>query len=252
MNSPYKMGVNEYVNNIPLKLAFGKNCGFNFAYTVMPPAFLSGLCAEQKLDISSVSFWAYKAFCDSYELLPNFCISCSGAVKSVKIASQFRLKDISKAPIYVTNESGSSSRAFALYCKKVLGFDLPEHTTKDPSLAKTLFLIGDAALRLNAADYPYCYDFGELFYDAFKMPMVYGAIAVKKELYANLKEPLCALFNKSLEIFEGDKTRYIQDAVKIVNSPQADFLYMKEYFGNFRYKISDVEFERAKNFVFEK
>jgi len=241
-----KIGVNSYVNNLPLKCAFGKKeLSFDYELDFDNPANLSKKCEENLLDISSISLWKYPNFSKNYELLPEFCISAKGAVKSVKIFSKYKLENLGDKEIFITSESGSSSSALRYYFKKKFNKDIFANKAHDILTAACVFLIGDNALKFDASLYDYVYDFGELWEDYFKTPIVYGAIVVRRELADLLRKELINFFEFSLSEFNSNRNYYYEYALQILEKTNADKSYIKEYFEKLEYKIDQEYFDKT-------
>jgi|GEM_PF-832978 len=241
-----KIGVNSYVNNLPLKCAFGKKeLSFEYELDFDNPASLSKKCEKNLLDISSISLWRYPYFAKNYELLPEFCISAKGAVKSVKIFSKYKIEGLGDKEIFITSESGSSSSALRYYFKKRFNKDIFENKAHDILTAGCVFLIGDNALKFDASMYDYVYDFGELWEDFFKTPIVYAGIVVRRELADSLRKELIDFCDFSLNEFNVNRDYYYDYALQILANSAMSKKDIKEYFEKLEYKIPQEHFDKT-------
>ncbi|MFI3291415.1 MAG: MqnA/MqnD/SBP family protein [Opitutales bacterium] len=250
MSKLLKIGVNAYINNLPLRCAFAKNIlELDYETYLDYPAYLTKKCEEGFFDISSISFWAYARLKENYKLLPNFCICANGEIKSVKILANCPLEDFAKKKIFITDQSGSSARAFIYYCRQILKFDPRKSRVDDMQNADVVFLIGDTALKCDESKYKYYYDFGTLFKEAFNVPLVYGAIAVKREIYDEVSGSLIKFFNACLEDFKANENSYYEDCLKSISNKNLDVEFMRDYFSRMDYKISDEDFAKSLEFL---
>ena len=117
----YSLGRVSYINSLPLF------CGGSpelFSVVEAVPARLNSGVREGALDASLISRWTYtKQIAQNYEILPQFCIGGDGEIFSVKLFSRYPIEELGDKKIFITGESGTSIRAFALICRERYNFD---------------------------------------------------------------------------------------------------------------------------------
>lgn len=243
----YKVGEIEFINYLPLSTG---NADFPFEHSLFRacPKDLNNACRRRELDISPISFFAYSDFEDDYNLLPNFCIAGDGEILSVRLFSNFKLSDLRNKKIYFTEQSESSIGAFVSICKFLYGFNPKDNCTKDFESCDAAFLIGDAALSFNSK-FKYDYDLGVLWKEAFKTPMVYSAIAIKRNIFDEVKDQLTKYFDSNLEYFNANKIKICEQATRILDSQNFDLKKAIFYYDNLIYKISDQSFKKSRDIL---
>lgn len=153
--------------------------------TVYPalPSELNRLMAEKSLEMSPISAAAYADITQDALLLPDFCISSAGLVKSVILASRFPIEDLREKKIGLTSASRTSVVLLKLILKKFYSCEPvyleagPRPNLKDYDAA---LLIGDDAMTEEIDAAPYRYDLGELWLEKTGLPVVFAVFAVSR------------------------------------------------------------------------
>ncbi|MDD5210200.1 MAG: menaquinone biosynthesis protein [Elusimicrobiales bacterium] len=153
--------------------------------TVYPalPSELNRMMAKKELDMSPVSAAAYADIKQDALLLPDFCISSTGLVKSVILASRFPIEDLGGKALGLTSASRTSVVLLRIILKKFYGVEPvyraagPRPSLKDFEAA---LLIGDDAMTEEIDKAPYRYDLGELWLKKTGLPVVFAVFSVTK------------------------------------------------------------------------
>ncbi|MBP8644838.1 MAG: menaquinone biosynthesis protein [Syntrophobacteraceae bacterium] len=152
------------------------------------PAYLNGLMAEGKLDLSVVSSIEYARHPGRYYILPNLSISCRGPVKSVLLMSRVPVRELSGQTILVSAQSHTSVALLRILFDFSLGvranFDVGDCTEAlSQNRYPTAFLaIGDEALVLrNHSLYPHVLDLGEAWHSWTGIPFVFAVWIIQRE-----------------------------------------------------------------------
>lgn len=147
------------------------------------PSELNRMMAEKRLDMSPVSAAAYADLNLDVLLLPDFCISSTGLVKSVILASKFPIEELGGKDLGLTSASRTSVVLLKVILKKFYNCEPlyrlagPRPGLKDFDAA---LLIGDDAMTEEADAAPYRYDLGELWLEKTGLPVVFAVFAVSK------------------------------------------------------------------------
>ena len=109
----------SYINSIPL---FCADSPFSIVEDV--PSRLNAAVARGGLDISLISRWEYPRVEKDYAPLPEYCIGGGGEIMSVKIFSRVPAESLGSGSIFITSQTGTSSRAFRYLLEKKYGYDI--------------------------------------------------------------------------------------------------------------------------------
>jgi predicted solute-binding protein len=246
----YKVGEISFVNFLPLSPR-GTEYPFPCEVKRAIPSALNNACRRGELDISPISFFAYPAIERDYALLPDFCIASDGEVMSVKLFSKYEISKLGDKKIYLTPDSESSIGALCAACKKRFGYDPRALECADRQAADAVFLIGDKALAFDEP-YEYEYDLGKLWKDTFGIPMVFAAIAVRREFFGELAGALNRFYDANLNAFNADRDSCCELATTWLASEKFSAAAASEYFGRLTYKISADAFEKSRRILHEK
>jgi len=182
MNDPVRIGRLTYLNALPLY--HGLEVA-GAAYVEGTPAQLNALMAEGALDLSVISSAEYLQHRERYGLLPEFCLTARGRVKSVLLISKIPLHELSGCSIALTSSSATSVimlRAI-LAAEGVVGY-ATSRMSPDPdrmsAAATAFFLIGDDALRYKPRPEFHVYDIGEMWVRLTGTPAVFAVLAAQR------------------------------------------------------------------------
>lgn len=174
------------------------------------PGELNRLMAEGGLDMSPVSSGAYPGMQDRVLVLPDFCLSSIGYVRSVVLQSRVPIEDLQGARVGLTTASKTSVILLKVLLEKYYGLK-PDY---QPSAPRPDFTDLDAALVIGNdamldAEEPiqYIYDLGDLWMRRTGHPVVFAVFAVQK----------AAL------------TQHKADVQKIIRSYNLSLAYLRDY-----------------------
>ncbi len=247
----YKFGRVSYINSLPL---FCADIPKNFEIFSAVPSQLNSLAEKGLLDVSLVSRWIYPQICKNYAVIPEYCIGGDGQIISIKLFSRYRLPDLAGKKIYVTSQTGTSSRAFRHVCMIKYGFDLLSDTTGDLKAADAVLLIGNPAMAFAERNFDFSYDLGELWKETVGIPMIYAVYVVKKALYAEIAPQVRNYAERSLKKFQAERAAQISIAQKMFFESQGREISvqtLEKYYDRLIFKFPPDIFERAFNYVSE-
>lgn len=154
--------------------------------TVVPryPGELNLLMKEGILDMSPISAGAYPEIQDKVVLLPDFCLSSIGYVRSVVLQSKLPIEDLCGKKIGLTSASKTSVVLLKLLLEKYYSLK-PEYVpcTPNPDMDNldAALVIGNEAMVETERPMPYIYDLGDLWLRKTGYPVVFAVIAVQKK-----------------------------------------------------------------------
>ena len=241
----------SFINSIPL-FCSERERGFDFVESY--PAKLNDLTARGKLDVALISRWIYPAVQKNYAVIKNFCIGGDGEIMSIKLFSKFDISKLADKKIFITEQTGTSSRAFNFICEKKYGFNLLNCRRADLLSADAALFIGNQALASDSAGFDYVYDLGDLWKREVGLPMLYAVFVVRRELFETVSERVRDFAEASLAEFSRDKSKYISIAQKKFFDDQRVEISTSElckYYDCLRYRFDDADFEKSFNFVTE-
>ncbi|WP_446752736.1 MqnA/MqnD/SBP family protein [Vulcanisaeta sp. JCM 16161] len=186
------------------------------------------LLLEGKARIGFVPL-TYAAYnCNLLYVIPSFAIYSDGPVISARL---FKGSGMGYAAV-------SDTSVNALAVKRLLGIDL--RVIDNPYAALRDFgavlVIGDDALRMVDAGYPYIIDVGELWRERVGLPLIYAVMAVTRNYEEHELSTVINAIERSLELFEEDPEPVIQyTAGRIGVSKEL----IRQYFKAIRYRVDD-------------
>ncbi len=242
MSEIVKIGCIKYLNALPLFHDFNgtsfedslnrNSSGPKYEITYDTPSGLNEMMKKGELDIASVSSLHYIENREDLQLMNKVCISASGKVMSVFLASKYNLSDLSEKTVYLTDESASSAAlAKIMLCEFFGNTRINFKTVKvlcggvdhelESGTPAAILMIGDEALRYyqksaeTENNVIKIYDLSELWNSLTSLPFIFGVIAAKKDFYFNNKiscEAVAAEIQSRLKYYRENKAAFIEKA----------------------------------------
>lgn len=244
---PYSLGKVSYVNALPLFCAGGFE---GFDVFSEPPSGLNARVARAEPEAAMISRWVYEDGADElYGVLPEYGIFGDGEIMSVKIFSRVPFSDFPKASIFITSETGTSSRAFAFLFRKKYGVDILSMPRAPLGSADAALLIGDGALVFPPREF--CADLGEMWREEVGLPMMYSVFVVRRDVEGEVAPMLRAGIEKSLAAFEADPGAVVDAAMCAMERagrrcPRA---VLEKYYSRLKYSLPAEVFRETFDFV---
>lgn len=243
-----KIGKVSFINTIPLFCAPWDN-SFG-TVTELVPSGLNAAAVRGEFDISMISRWAYSPVAESYDVLGNFCIACDGEVMSLKLFSDVPIGELGGKKVYITPQTGSSSRALRMICLEKYGFDIFENRAQTPADASASLIIGNQALIYG--HYPYEYDLGELWRSAYAIPMLCAVFVARRGLPERDRAAFAEYLDASLASFAADRQKWetyaCRQFLERCGQPLEPSTAAR-YFDCLIYKLSSAAFKKSFDFV---
>lgn len=241
------VGEISFINFIPLKL-----CAENFPFAhktfSLAPSDLNDLCRKNILDISPVSFFAYKDIEANYERLPNFCIATDGEVKSIELFSNFKIEDLRGKKVFASAQSENSVGALSAISKFKFGFDVFENRVDLIDSADAALMIGDCAMKYSSK-FLFKFDIGKLWRDTFNTPLVCSCIAIKREIYSEVKDKIFSYYKNSLLEFEKNRQKYCELAALKLDKSNFGVDEAQAYYSGLIYNVEEFAFKKTRDIL---
>ena len=247
----FKIDRVSYINSIPL---FCAEPPPDFEIVSAYPSLLNAATMRGEFDACLISRWEYSKVSEKYSVLPNYCIGGDGEIMSVKLFSKTDIARIGGKKIFITEQTGTSSRAFAYLCRRKYGFDLFERRCASISEADAVLLIGNQALAFDGSDFEHAYDLGSMWKEEFSLPMIYAVFVVRNNVLELLEPLLRAYLEKSLGEFANNRAGWISEAKRILDDGQSINFPRREldrYYNCLKFKFDDATFKKSFSFVEE-
>ncbi|MGQ9844421.1 MAG: menaquinone biosynthetic enzyme MqnA/MqnD family protein, partial [Spirochaetota bacterium] len=152
------------------------------------PSQLNAMLKEGRLHMSPISSAAYAVSQDELVLLPDFCLSSIGYVRSVILASKKPIEDLNGCTIGLSNASHTSVVLLKVLLQKFYGVS-PFYVISDPfptlHNVDAKLIIGNEAMMHEQEPLPYIYDLGDLWMSKTGYPIVFAVFAVRRDAIKN-------------------------------------------------------------------
>lgn len=152
------------------------------------PSQLNAMLKEGSLHMSPISSAAYAVSQDEVVLLPDFCLSSIGYVRSVILASKKPIENLNACTIGLSNASQTSVVLLKILLQKFYGVS-PCYVLSDPfptlHNVDAKLIIGNEAMIHEEEPLPYIYDLGDLWLNKTGYPVVFAVFAVRRDAIKN-------------------------------------------------------------------
>lgn len=182
------------------------------------PTDLNRMMVSGELDMSPISAAAYTDMEEDTVLLPDFCLSSVGYVRSVILASLMPIEDLNGKRIGLSSASKTSVVLLKTLLKSYYSLE-PVYFTTDPNPRlreghmDAALIIGNEAMQEDIS--PYVYDLGDLWLRKTGNPVVFAVFALKKsamEKHADTIKAVIRSYHQSLALLETDRDTLIRKA----------------------------------------
>lgn len=247
-----KLGYIDYLNCYPFyHHMFHKEPLDN---TIVPryPGELNLLMKEGKLDMSPISAGAYPEMQESVVLLPDFCLSSIGYVRSVVLQSKLPIEDLNGRKIGLTSASKTSMVILKILLEKYYHLK-PEYvpSTPNPDMdgIDAALVIGNEAMVEPEIPVPYIYDLGDLWLRKTGYPVVFAVIAVQKKTASERFEKVREV-SESFRLSLNDLHNNRRDVVKYAGEKYPHITYDIDHYYNLLKFEFTAELKAALAFYF--
>lgn len=214
-----RLGYINYLNCYPYYYhMFEKEPLANVEIVPASPTELNRLMASGELDMSPISAAAYADMEDEAVLLPDFCLSSIGYVRSVILASRMPIEDLHRKRVGLSSASRTSVVLVKTLLKDYYAIE-PEYSVTEPNprledgVLDAALIIGNEAMREDIS--PYIYDLGDLWLRKTGYPVVFAVFALRKsalEKYAERIGAVIRSYRRSLAVLETGRDDLLRKA----------------------------------------
>lgn len=223
--------------------------------TIVPgyPGDLNEMMLGNELDMSPISSAAFPDMQDHAILLPQFCLSSIGYVRSVVLMSSIPIEDLDGKKIGITSASKTSAILLQILMNKYYGVTAEYITIEpDPSLhgCDAALIIGNEALMESRQPVQYSYDLGDIWLRKTGYPVVFAVFALQDaavEDHSDVIDEVVDSFKHSLGDLKADRKTIIEKAGK--KYPNIHYS-IDEYFKLLKYEFTS-ELKEALLFFYE-
>ena len=247
-----KLGYIDYLNCYPFyHHMFRKEPLGN---TVVPryPGELNQLMKEGQLDMSPISAGAYPEMQESVLLLPDFCLSSIGYVRSVVLQSKLPIEDLNGKKIGLTSASKTSMVLLKILLEKYYHLKpdyIPCTPNPDMESLDAALVIGNEAMVEAEIPMPYIYDLGDLWLRKTGYPVVFAVIAVQKKTAAEHIEKVLEV-SESFRLSLNDLRDNRADIVKFAGEKYPHITYdIDHYYNLLKFDFTN-DLKKALEFYF--
>ena len=182
------------------------------------PSTLNQMIINGTLDMSPISSAAYAEGNDTLQLLPDFCLSSIGYVRSVILASKKPIEMLDNCTVGLSSASQTSVVLLKILLQKYYGV-LPRYAGSDPYATlhnlDAKLVIGNEAMMHEDEPVPYIYDLGDLWLQKTGYPVVFAVFAVRNDAipaYSRTIDAVCTSYRTSLETLYTNPAQLIAHA----------------------------------------
>ncbi|MBB5335283.1 menaquinone biosynthetic enzyme MqnA/MqnD family protein [Pectinatus brassicae] len=254
-----RVGHINFLNCLPLTYSLLK-CGYHkdMSLVMAVPSDLNKAMANEELDISPMSSFAFAQISDKAMLMPNIGIVSDGEVQSIILVSRKPINELNQQKIILTAQSATSHCLLKIILQKAYNlvphYEIkkidPRHLFEENDDYAAALLIGDDALYVNHNHQAglYYYDIGEQWKKMTGLPMVYAVWAVNRNFYREHKAEVAAIYKRLRGGFDnGIKNKSLMlDMVKEKTVFSRNQLM--DYFEVIKYDVDEVRLNALQLF----
>jgi len=207
---------------------------------------------EGQLDMSPISAGAYPEMQESVLLLPDFCLSSIGYVRSVVLQSKLPIEDLNGKKIGLTSASKTSMVLLKILLEKYYHLKpdyIPCTPNPDMESLDAALVIGNEAMVEAEIPMPYIYDLGDLWLRKTGYPVVFAVIAVQKKTAAEHIEKVLEV-SESFRLSLNDLRDNRADIVKFAGEKYPHITYdIDHYYNLLKFDFTN-DLKKALEFYF--
>ncbi len=214
-----RLGYIDYLNCFPFYYHMTRKSPLP-GIEVVPayPSALNDMMRSGALDMSPISSAAYADMQDRILILPDFCLSSVGYVRSVVLRSRVPIEDLDGRRLGLSSASQTSVVLLKTLLRKHYGIEpayLP--TTPSPLLEDidAALVIGNEAMENTRDPAPYIYDLGDLWLRKTGHPVVFALFTVQAAAVRSFAADIArviASYNSSLLCLHTEREALIAHA----------------------------------------
>mgnify|MGYP001283704996 CR=1 FL=1 len=216
------------------------------------PGELNTLMKKGELAMSPVSAGAYPYLQRDCVILPDFCLSSIGYVKSVILQSHVPIEDLDGKRVGLTTASETSVALLRVLLSRYYNVKpeyVPVSPRPDMSGIDAALVIGNEAMVEPEEPVEYIYDLGDLWMRKTGFPVVFAIFLARREAVeknADMIRRVCTSYKKSLEIMRNDRELVVKEA----SAMYPDIIYdISKYYSYLKFEFTS-ELKDALTFYY--
>lgn len=182
------------------------------------PGELNRLVKSKELSMSPISAAAYSYLQKDCVILPDFCLSSVGYVKSVVLQSRLPIEELDGKRVGLTTASETSVALLKILLKKYYGVSpeyMPVRPKPDFTDIDAALVIGNEAMMETPVPVEYSYDLGDLWFRKTGYPVVFAIFIARRDAVrhsASLIRDVCRSYRKSLKVLADERELLVNRA----------------------------------------
>ncbi len=182
------------------------------------PSDLNRMMSDGTLDMSPVSSAVYAELQKEVMILPDFCLSSIGYVRSVILISRLPIEELDGRRVGLSTASRTSVVLLKILLEKYYGLRphyLPAMPSPSLKEIDAALVIGNEALQALKEPVPYVYDLGDLWLRKTGHPVVFAVFTVRRDIIERNREPIRHIidsYNRSLRCLRTERDALIAAA----------------------------------------
>ncbi len=184
---------------------------------------------------------------DQFERLGHFGIATRGRAHSTILFSQIPIRQLDGQDIYISPQTSTTVCMLRLILEDRYRLENINYSRANREGARSQLLIGDEAIRFQAADktYPYEFDMGFEWWMWQHTPAIFAVWVVRKDLDADDKKRIESHVAKSLAVNTG---RFAEIAEQYAKDLPMTAEAIERYLSSFVYRFGPQEIEGMERF----
>ncbi len=184
------------------------------------PSQLNNWMREGTLDLSPVSAGAFPSLRDSVGIVPRFCLSSIGYVRSVILRSNLPIEDLNGRKVGLTSVSETSVALLKIILEKYYKLKpvyVPVRPNPDMQGVDAALVIGNDAMVEPPHPVPYIYDIGDLWMRKTGHPVVFAIFIVQNNFLDTHRtdyDTVIESYGKSLADLRTNNDEVIEHALR--------------------------------------
>lgn len=214
-----KLGYIDYLNCYPFYYHMFEKKGVKDITIVSGyPSELNSGMRNAILDMSPVSSATCADISDDVFVLPDFCLSSVGYVRSVLLVSKTPIDTLDNKKVGITRASHTSVVLLKVLLEKYYKLSpqyVPAEPTPDLHDLDAALLIGNEAMIYEPPASYQVYDLGELWLKKTGFPVVFAVFTVRRDIVKKHEDKIkhvISSYHKSIKCLEDDKENLIRQA----------------------------------------
>lgn len=251
-----KLGAIDYLNCYPFYYHMLEKSPVE-GVDIVPgiPSALNRMLTSGELDMSPVSAALYGELQDAVTLLPDFCLSSIGYVRSVVLISLVPVEYLDGKRVGMSTASQTSVALLKILLQKYYGLQ-PEYVLSPPfpeleeGKLDAALVIGNDAMLPVKQQLPYTYDLGDLWMRHTGYPVVFAVFALRntsRETFRMEVREVISSYRESLRCLETDRDTLMRKAHE--RYPLLDYNDIDSYYRLLKFVFSP-ELKKGLQFYF--